>query len=433
MKLVMNMLVLVGLAIALIGIGVDFLLPRASPGFGLPQLLLVGAGLALALAAALLRHDDHRRRLFVALKGKIFTASVITLLTLLALEIVLTVFGMPTYFPLELPDTEFQVISWKTCDENGCRLTYEAITAACAAGELSGRTCIVNRQGYPNSKDFVLREEYDERFRIVAVGDSFTQGSTADVGKSFVGYLDAALPATEIWNLGIGGTGTVHGLQAYTEYAPSFRPRLSILGFTMNDFRDNQQLNFIGIQLRDSEGNIHFPRYPQKDRWGNPIHLTQEFVLSYAAVGYMPPMSDLEALVGSTRLGTLALRILDRIASIISDRPFEGQAEITRRYLSQLRDAALALDSSFLVLLIPRLEDIEDPGQEFAHSIKLMEELGIHYLNPISLLKTDDYVPAPDRHWNNSGHQKVGALLRACIEILIDGGNLGECEYVVMP
>ncbi len=104
-----------------------------------------------------------------------------------------------------------------------------------------------------------------------------------------------------------------------------------------------------------------------------------------------------------------------------------------RRYLSQLRDAALALDSSFLVLLIPRLEDIEDPGQEFAHSIKLMEELGIHYLNPISLLTTDDYVPAPDRHWNNSGHQKVGALLRACIEILIDGGNLGECEYVVMP
>ena len=40
---------------------------------------------------------------------------------------------------------------------------------------------------------------------------------------------------------------------------------------------------------------------------------------------------------------------------------------------------------------------------------------------------------APDVHWNNAGHQKVGALLADCIEIFVASGNLDECEHVAMP
>ena len=37
-----------GLLIALLGIGIDHLLPGASPGVNLPQLLIVGSGLLLS-------------------------------------------------------------------------------------------------------------------------------------------------------------------------------------------------------------------------------------------------------------------------------------------------------------------------------------------------------------------------------------------------
>ena len=312
-------------------------------------------------------------------------------------------------------------------------MNYEAIGTLCAAGELTGRHCIVNRQGFPNSKDFVVRDEIEERFRIMTVGDSFTHGFTADIGKSYVEYLDATFPTAEIWNLGIGGTGTVHSIQTYNEFAPAFKPQLTTLGFTMNDFHDNLLTYFYGLQLQGSDGNIHFPRYPQRDRWGRRVLLPQELTLSYAVAGYTPPMSDLELQIGLTRLGTLALRVLDRVGNMTYDSSFAGQVQLTRQYLTQLRDAAAALDSGFLVLLIPRLEDIGDPGTEYAHSIMLMEALGIPYLNPITVLATEDYVPAPDRHWNTAGHQKVGGLLADCIERFMNSGGFTDCAYVTLP
>ena len=121
-----------GIMIAQLGIGIDYLLPVASPGVNLPQLLIVGFGLALAGAAALLR-PEHVREACLGARRNLATASIVTLLTLLALEIALTAASMPTYFPQDLPDTDYQVISWITCDEAGCRMNYEEITAKCAA------------------------------------------------------------------------------------------------------------------------------------------------------------------------------------------------------------------------------------------------------------------------------------------------------------
>ena len=422
-----------GIMIAQLGIGTDYLLPVASPGVNLPQLLIVGFGLALAGAAALLRPEHVREESMGARRRLLTSASLVTLFTLLALEIALTAMGMPTYFPQELRGTDYHVLSWITCDEDGCRMNYEEIIAQCATGELTGRHCIVNRQGYPNLNDFVVREDFDRRFRIITVGDSFTHGFSADIGKSYVEYLEATIPEVEIWNLGIGGTGTIQDLQAYVEFAPAFQPQLSILGFYMNDFSDNLSLNFHGMQLRDSDGNIHFPRYPQKDRWGRPIQLSQDLVMRYAVAGSKPPVNDLEARLGTTRLGTIALQILDRAGRTFFDRSFERQVETTRQYLTQLRDAVSSLDSGFLVLLIPRREDIGDSGEVFANAIMLMEELDIHYLNPTALLTVEDYALQPDVHWNNAGHQKIGKLLSDCIQRFRDSGSLDDCADVTMP
>lgn len=424
-----------GITIAQLGIEKKVDLPGDVLGSNAQQFLAVVFGLALACAAALLRPEHlpqwtpgpgARRRLLVS-------ASLVTLLTLLALEIALRVMGMPTYYPQQLPDMDYEVISWVTCDEDGCRMNYEEVVAQCAAGKLSGRYCIVNRQGYPNLNDFVARQAGDEQFRIVALGDSFTHGFTADIGQSYVEYLKAAFPAAEIWNLGIGGTGTVNTLKAYNLHAPSQKPQLTTLGFTMNDFDDNLRPDFGGVQLRDPEGAIHFPQFPLRDRWGDELHLPQDRVWPYAVLGYIPPVNRLEALIGTTQLGTLALRLLDRAGGIVFDQSFEAKVAKTRDYVAQLRDSALALDSSLLVLLIPALEDIGNPGKDMASAIMLMEELDIPYINPISLLTKEDYVPWPDGHWNNAGHQKIGALVSDCVRRFLDSGSLADCDNAIMP
>ena len=51
MNAAFTLLAAVGLAIAALGLGIDFLLPDTSQGFSIAQLLLVAAGLLLALAA----------------------------------------------------------------------------------------------------------------------------------------------------------------------------------------------------------------------------------------------------------------------------------------------------------------------------------------------------------------------------------------------
>ena len=52
----------------------------------------------------------------------------------------------------------------------------------------------------------------------------------------------------------------------------------------------------------------------------------------------------------------------------------------------------------------------------------------IDLLDPVA-----DYAEPPDIHWNNAGHQKVGALLTECVDEFIASGDLANCERVVVP
>ena len=105
---------------------------------------------------------------------------------------------------------------------------------------------------------------------------------------------------------------------------------------------------------------------------------------------------------------------------------------VTRGYLRDLRDAA-AQDTALLILLIPGPEDIPSPHAYYGRALRLFEELGLAYLNPIHLLDSElDYLPG-DFHWNSAGHQKIGAMLSDCIEAFQIRQVLAACEQVEMP
>ncbi|MCY3864542.1 MAG: hypothetical protein OXG68_03805 [Chloroflexi bacterium] len=430
MKFVWRLLLMVGILIAILGAGSDFLLPSTSPGLNLPQVLVIVAGIALSLSALWLRRAQLINRGFGGARRTLLKVALVTLATLILLEIVLSLWGRPTYFPRRRPERDVKEIPWGICDELGCRKRYEAVLDACATGYLAGIRCVINRDGFGDTDEFVAGEDFTQRNRILIMGDSYTRGFHADIGKSYVDRLEEEMPDAIVWNVAEPGTATNQALLSFAGIAPRLHPQLSILGFYMNDFPENLVPKDMSLRLIDDEGKQYFVTRFEQDRWGNPVELPAEEVYAYLALGATPPSSELERLLGITHLGTLALRTLDYVLGLDGeDLSFERQKRVTRAYLAQLRDDVAAMDSQFLVLLIPGRDDVVAPRRPYQTAKQLFAELRIPYLEARHVLKPADYTV----HWNTEGHQKVGALLSGCVIAFFESGDLASCERVAMP
>lgn len=430
MKYLWRLLLIAGILIAILGAGSDFLLPSTSPGINLPQILVILAGLALASFALWLRRTGRRNRRLAGNRKIWLKASAIAIFTLILLEGLLAAWGRQTYYPQSIPERNIREIPWGICDELGCRKQYEAVLDACAAGYLSGIRCVINRDGFGDTDEFIVGEDFDQRDRILIMGDSYTRGFHADVGKSYVDRLEAEMPEAVIWNVAEPGTATNQALLSFAGIAPRLKPRLAILGFYMNDYPENLVPKDMSLRLIDDAGKQFFVTRFEEDRWGNPVDLPADMVNAYLALGVTPPLSEFERLLGATHLGTLALRTLDYFAGIDGeDLSFERQKRVTRELLAQLRDDVAAQGSQFLVLLIPRAADVDAPGKPYQTAKELFAELRIPYIEARHVLERADYTD----HWNTEGHQKVGAYLSECVIEFFDSGDLANCDNAVLP
>ncbi len=439
LNIIFTLLAGLGLLTALAGLGMDVLF-GTYPGLNLPQLLLIVSGLLGSLTAFRLRRGNARQRVWAAIRDHRRALLIIIALTVIALELVLAAAGINTYYPPPPPraysETPLKEAPWWICDELGCRFVQEAMAAACENGEMAGRYCLVNRQGFHDAQDFVAMADFDERTRILMLGDSYTFGMSADIGKSYVETIEANFPEAIVWNTGIPGIGTKHALLSFQTYAPLLQPQMAILGFYMNDFKDNI-LPIDGYIMVDRALLLQY----RLDDQGNITKLGL-YAAYYHAFGFMPPENEIHRLVGITRLGSLALRTVDiaRRESPASSPKWlqlsgsEGVFDVSRDYLRALRDAAAAKNTALLTLLIPRRNDLAAAGQYYQAAARLMKELEMPYLDSRLLLDDAlDYAPRPDGHWNSAGHQKVGRLLSACIKAFQISGDWSNCERAVTP
>lgn len=430
--LMLKAIIVLGLILALLGLGIDFILPSASPGLNLPQILVIAAGLMTSALAWQLRRPRLRRRIARALGKTAIAAGVVSLITLIVLEILLTVFGMSTLYFASPPPIQVTPIDWWICDEPGCHYIYDNVQAACQKGGVPERICAINRQGYAGSSDFVAPEVYDGGPRILHLGDSFAFGRTADLGKSYAEYLEARFPQVLFWNTGMSGTGTNQAIKAFDYFAPQLQPQLAILGFVMNDFGDNLLPVDSWFRVLDPQGRPVSVRFYHYDGWGEVYKSNIETAMRYFGKG-VPPRNGVEHALGITRLGTLLLRLRDNLATLSGARKAK-QIKTSGELLSTLRDRAAAQGVHLLVIVIPGQGDVDAPGDYYRAAIQLMEEAGLPYMNPSHVLDAEtDYAPAGDGHWNSAGHQKVGALLGDCVEAYIDSGDLADCQHVVLP
>ena len=423
MNIVFTLLAALGILLALFGIGMD-ILPGSYPGLNLSQLLLIAAGLLLFLLAFRLRRADARHSVGAKLRKHWRASLLISLITLLALELALTMGGIPAYYPSHVQEAALEEPPWWACDELGCRFDQEAMTAACENSEMDGRYCIVNRQGFHDRQDFMAGADFDGRTRILMLGDSFAFGESADIGKSYVETIESNFPEAVVWNAGIPVSGTQQALPAFQAYAPLLQPQITVLGFYMNDFEEN----VMPLQNRIWWWNGRLMRQVLIDSWGNVTRLTPHSFHYYHTYYAAAPANEIQRLIGLTRLGSLALKTRD----ILRAAGPVGLAA-TGEYLRDLRDAAAAQNTALLTLLIPTRSDLTAAGQQYQAAAQLMKELEMPYLDPRLLLDAElDYAPRPDGHWNSAGHQKIGRLLSACIQAFQIHGSWSDCEQAVM-
>lgn len=359
------------------------------------------------------------------------------MITLIALETGLTLANVKTRYPDVIPDTFLEAVPWWRCDEAGCHYDYESMHVACQNKEVSGRRCMINQQGFHDSQDFVSIDDLDDILRVLMLGDSFTFGGTAKIGYSFVETIENELPEAIIWNAGIPGAGTNQALETLKTYAPVLNPHIVILGFFINDFEDNTypiDSYFMGVD--DKKYPLAIRQY-MLDEVGNVSKLDSQRDLYYRYQQVDPPISEFQRMIGTTRLGSLALNTIGAISNTLQKadgKRIKVQVEATRRYLTELRDYTDTHDIALLILLIPRREDIESPGTLFQRAIEIFKDLEIPYFDVSDILNADaDYTPSPDIHWNSVGHATVGLILAECLEQFQNSHLISYCETLIFP
>ena len=417
---------------ALAGLLLDWLLPHATPGLNLPQLLAIAFGLGLALLSLWLHRRGWPAHWRNASGRQLFKASLIALLTLLALELALTAMGFSAYYPAEIPQRWIEPVDWLVCDESGCRYVPETMRDECESGSLTERDCMLNSQGYHDQKAFTAADAMNKSPRILMLGDSFTAGFSAELGKSFAERIEARYAAGVVWNTAIGGKGSNHALASFRKWAPLLQPDIAILGFVMNDYDDNVlplDSYYVGLDTR-SDRYVLVRQY-QVDLWGNVVKLDEQRALYFYRSGVEPPANQLHYRFGTTRLGALALRLAQSLGELFfADARFNRKAAITRDVLGQLKAEADARDTALLVVLAPAIKAFSKDSQPYLAAQQIMRELAIPFIDPFDDLEVSDYAPLPDGHWNNQGHQKVGALLIACLDAFFATGDMAACQRV---
>jgi hypothetical protein len=294
---------------------------------------------------------------------------------------------------------------------------------------------LVNRQGFPDADDFSAAQSAEGEPRLLILGDSFAFGMSADIGMSFVEKLEAGMPGSLIWNAAIPGAGTKQAIKTFSVFGSRLRPQLTLLAFFTNDLDDNLMPIDSWLNAVTADGKAINVRKYLLDERENVVALDPRSIQFMSVYGKAPPKNAWEARLGATRLGTIALRSLDKLRETgAAQERFDRREETTRNLLRALRDHVAASDSAFLVMLVPGPDDILSPGTRYVIAARLLDELGIPHLELRHLLdRAADYASPHDIHWSNAGHQKVGALLLACTKAVFEGGSAADCGRLILP
>ena len=133
--------------------------------------------------------------------------NIILLTTTIIFLLIITEITVRTFYPLTLHKTIYDSEKHYYRQESNSTAVYRS--RPLFINEYAPLTYKYNSKGFSDTEHDYVNQNH--KIRIVALGDSLTEGSAAEQNKSFIRQLDNKLNQYkeyyEVINLGIGGTG----------------------------------------------------------------------------------------------------------------------------------------------------------------------------------------------------------------------------------
>jgi len=357
-------------------------------------------------------------------KNLIFTL-IIVMLCLILSELFLTLYGRKPLKKVILTVPELEE-GWLCDDLEGNRYIPEKMIDANH----------LNRNGFRDNDDFIVKEYDQTSWRILLLGDSFVYGAAAyEKGKSFAELIEKdmnKLNETIIWNTGIPGTGQRQEYFSLTKYFSMLKPQLVIVGFYENDFSDN--LYPIGNHYVFKDGSW-VNRY-EITKTGRVKILTPEKAYKRA----LQPNGLIEYIL-VTRLGSMLVEASTKLDQIIKRKKHKetsdkmgnsatlpepdctaGKFKVTFDLMTKIDSYVSNKGSKLIVLIIPSKADMSGLGTKYINMRCICEAVGIEYIEVLDILDKMDYVA--DGHWTVGAHQKVSYVIEERAEDFFRQGKL---------
>jgi len=311
--------------------------------------------------------------------------------------------------------------SWWKCDSvTGPRYLQNQVVEADSIHFLREiwyykRLKMVNNDGYHDSDDFKEISSNSDSLKILVAGDSFTWGASADIGSSYVDVLESDIKKVYpgiVWNTGIPATGTNHALFTTKKYLPLQKSNYVVLGFYVgNDFEDNL-LPFDQLVFNNLASCYNLYDY---DKDFKPFKISKREAFKKATGSYpMDELNIVQKVLIRSRFVTFIGELRDKIVNRLSgnkNKMMDQEYKMTKEYLSQLNNYVIDNKAELIVLIIPASNDIKEKDPHYLNAVKILNELSIHYVDPLSQFTEEDYLKIDGGHWKNSGHIKAGHSL----------------------
>jgi len=245
---------------------------------------------------------------------------------------------------------------------------------------------------------------------VLLLGDSFTMGDTVDDGEEFAALLRDRIDAP-IVNTGMAGTGQGRWLKLLRRDAGAMSPRVVVMQFCANDFRD---VHASGLFELGPDGSIVERPVPPE----SPFRRLQGAVESLPVVPYLRSY----AIAKQTAKNLLTNETAQREAHLAA-APDDDAAESSEYddLMFALTEACLeecAANGWPVVAITAQFV----PGERRDRLRALLDRFG----HDLVVMPTKHEAPAlhhtgRDDHWNPAGHERVADELTPRIRALLGG------------
>ncbi|MGI9305288.1 MAG: SGNH/GDSL hydrolase family protein [Gammaproteobacteria bacterium] len=277
-----------------------------------------------------------------------------------------------------------------------------------------GESVLVRQNSYGFRGPERPRRSSSGSFRVLVLGDSFTEGVQVSEEQLFTAILETRMENTEVLNAGVGGYGTVQQYLLLETEGTSFEPDVVLLMFYENDLSDNCLSHSPGFGPRpyaqSAAGGIEIVRELVAERFQRFI-LPVPFALTLNKHSYLYNFLNnrIYQMIKADELRTL----LQEDMKAAERCP---QHLILAELLTRMREHAEAAHAAFVVALIPSQDSALAGRSEIDERVlTLCAERVIDCHSLLSAFSSvaggaELYFPR-DIHWTAAGHAQAAQEL----------------------